>query len=67
MLISEYDKLQEAEADWLAGCLLLPREALVIIKSSKTNLEDAAQMFGVSAKMLKYRLAMTGVARQFAH
>jgi Zn-dependent peptidase ImmA (M78 family) len=67
MLISEYDKLQEAEADWLAGCLLLPREALVKIKTSQTDAEDAAQMFGVSVKMLKYRLSMTGVARQFAH
>jgi Zn-dependent peptidase ImmA (M78 family) len=67
MLISEYDKLQEAEADWLAGCLLLPREALVKIQSNKTDSEDAAQMFGVSVKMLKYRLSMTGVARQFAH
>jgi len=29
MLLRNYDKQQEEEADWLSGCLLLPREALI--------------------------------------
>lgn len=67
MLISEYDKMQEEEADWLAGCLLLPREALVRIKTRKIDFAEAAQIFGVSTRMLKYRMSMSGVDRQFSH
>ncbi len=66
MMLSSYDKAQEEEADWLSGCLLLPREALIAIK--RRGLEDAlaATEFGVSMRMLAYRMAMTGVKRQFA-
>lgn len=66
LLIANYDKLQEDEADWLSGCLLLPREALLRIMYRKMELADAATFFGVSLRMLKYRLAMTGVGKQFA-
>lgn len=66
MFISEYDKLQEDEADWLAACLLLPREALVKIKTRGLDVAEAAKTFGVSLQMLKYRLARSGVDRQFA-
>lgn len=65
MLLAGYDKLQEEEANWLAGCLLLPRDTLVYIKRRRIEAEAAA-MFGVSKRMLDYRLAATGVNRQFA-
>lgn len=66
MLLQSYDKVQEEEADWLSGCLLLPREALISIK--KRGLDDggAAAEYGVSLKMLAYRIARTGINRQFA-
>lgn len=67
MLISEYGKAQEEEADWLAGCLLLPREALVRIKARKTDFSEAAKIFGVSTRMLTYRMSMSGVERQFSY
>ena len=66
MLISNYEKLEEDEADWLSGCLLLPREALVRIKAMNLDPTRASELFGVSLRMLKYRMAMTGVSRQFA-
>ncbi|MDR3483176.1 MAG: ImmA/IrrE family metallo-endopeptidase [Burkholderiaceae bacterium] len=66
MLLSAYDKKQEEEADWLSGCLLLPREALVWIKGNHIDPNEAAQIFGVSKRMLDYRMAMTGVNRQYA-
>lgn len=66
MFIASYDKVQEEEADWLAGCLLLPRAALVHIKKKRLDVEDAATTYGVSKAMVAYRLAMTGVNRQFA-
>lgn len=67
MLISEYDKDQEEEADWLAGCLLLPRDALVRIKANGTDTATAADLFGVSTRMLKYRMSMSKVERQFSY
>jgi Zn-dependent peptidase ImmA (M78 family) len=66
MLLKDYDKVQEEEADWLSGCLLLPREALISIKTRRLDAQTAATTFGVSQRMLNYRLAMTGVNRQFA-
>lgn len=65
MLLSSYDKLQEMEADWLSGCLLLPRPALIRIARSAMTPDEAAGRYGVSIRMLNYRLASTGVARQF--
>lgn len=66
MFIASYDKVQEEEADWLAGCLLLPRAALIHIKKKRLTIEDAATSYGVSKAMVTYRLARTGVNRQFA-
>ncbi len=63
MLLKDYDKKQENEADWLSGCLLLPREALTRIQNLAES--DAAIMYGVSLTMLRYRMNITGVRRQF--
>lgn len=66
MLLSSYDKVQEEEADWLSGCLLLPREALISIKRRGLNDSTAAAEYGVSLRMLTYRINRTGINRQFA-
>jgi Zn-dependent peptidase ImmA (M78 family) len=66
MLLKSYDKVQEEEADWLSGCLLLPREALISIRRRRLADELASAEYGVSMKMLNYRMSMTGVNRQFA-
>lgn len=65
MLLDGYDKAQELEADWLSGTLLLPRSALTSIARRKLAKEDAAAEYGVSTQLLTYRMAMTGVGRQF--
>lgn len=66
MMLSAYDKKQENEADWLSSCLLLPRDALVSIKRKGISIDEAARSYGVSKQMLNYRMAMTGINRQFA-
>ena len=66
MLLRSYDKVQEEEADWLSGCLLLPREALIAIKRRRIDDADAAAEYGVSQRMLTYRINRTGINRQFA-
>lgn len=63
MLLRDYDKQYEEEADWLAGCLLLPREALLHIKRRRLEPEEVASMYGISQRMLSYRMAVTGVGR----
>jgi len=65
MLLDSYDKEEEEEADWLSGCLLLPRDALVRIRRRRIEDTEAALEYGVSMRMLAYRMAMTGVNRQF--
>lgn len=67
MMLKNYDKAQEEEADWLSGSLLLPRDALLSIKRRKLDTAAAALEYGVSQKMLNYRLAMSGVNRQFSN
>jgi Zn-dependent peptidase ImmA (M78 family) len=66
LMLHSYDHKQEDEADWLASCLLLPREALVYIKRHVPDRVAAAMQYGVSQAMLKYRLDVSGVNYQFA-
>lgn len=49
----------EAEANFLAGCLLLPNEAALHVV--RNGLQATAQtIYGVSSPMLKYRLSVSG-------
>ena len=58
------DPIQEEEAAWLSGCLLLPRALLLAEVSSGATARDIARKHGVSERMTQYRLDVTGVARQ---
>jgi hypothetical protein len=61
-----FDQLQENEADWLAGTLLLPRPALTSIRRRGLSDLSACDEHLVSMEMLKWRFRMTGVDNQFA-
>jgi Zn-dependent peptidase ImmA (M78 family) len=65
LMLNTYDRQQEDEANWLAGCLLLPRPALLWLRKRRLSLADATLHFGVSMDMLQYRLRVTGVDHQF--
>lgn len=62
LVLNSYDKEQEEEAKWLSGCLLLPRDALLLIRRRGMSHEVAASMYGVSVPMLKYRLNVLNLA-----
>lgn len=64
--IRTHDHQQEEEATWLSGTLLLPRPALVRIKSRRILLDQAALEYGVSCDMVRYRLQVTGVNKIFS-
>ncbi|SRR6266540_2426269 len=54
----------EAEADWLAGTLLVPREAALAVARANLDLERAADTYRVSTQLMKQRLHMTGALTQ---
>lgn len=60
------DPDEEQEANWLAGCLLLPRDLLV--RSLRNGLDAAgiAEANAVSLQMANFRLRATGAERQVA-
>lgn len=62
--VRTYDPVQEDEADWLAGSLLLPRAALLHLLKKGMRKENIADQFQVSMELLQYRINMTGVLRQ---
>ena len=64
LLLRTHDHAQEDEANWFAGCLLLPRPAVLDIHRRKEPAPDAAKRYGVSVEMMNYRLQVTGVAIQ---
>ena len=57
---------QEAEANWLAGCLLLPRVALEHCEARKILQKDACEQYGVSKDLFQYRRNITGISAQFS-
>ena len=58
------DAVQEAEAAWLSGCLLLPRALLLAETRRGATASEIATACGVSEDMARYRLNVTGVIRQ---
>jgi Zn-dependent peptidase ImmA (M78 family) len=60
----DYARAEEEEAAWLSGCLLVPREAAVVIAKAGTPLGMAAIEFGVSTQMMSFRVNSTGARRQ---
>lgn len=64
-ILYTYDRGQEEEADWLSGCLLLPRVALLSILRRRLTAIAAANEYGVTVTMLQYRLNVTGAKKQY--
>lgn len=61
LLLSDYSDEQEQEADWYAGALLLPRNALVHHRAKNKTVEFIASQYGVSTALCEWRIRMTGV------
>jgi Zn-dependent peptidase ImmA (M78 family) len=58
------DPDEEQEANWLAGCLLLPRPLLLAAARRGLDARRIAEHYGVSEQMAAFRLRSTGVVRQ---
>ena len=64
LMLHNYGKQHESEATWLAGCLLLPRSALLHIRRISMSIEETCRIYGISKDMLLFRINVTGVDRQ---
>jgi hypothetical protein len=51
---------QEREADWLAGCLLIPCDATRAAARAGRSDDDVARAFGVSRSLATWRMNVTG-------
>ncbi len=61
--LRKYDQSQEDEAEWLGGCLQLPKAALIRYYVYKNySIEQIAQTFKASIQMTKYRVGVSGVS-----
>lgn len=60
------DPDEEQEANWLAGCLLLPRPLLVKEAKAGNSSRQIAEKFEVSDQMAAFRLRATGVVKQLS-
>ena len=58
------DPEQEEEANWLAGCLLLPRSLLLKEAYVGADAATIAQRYGVTLSMARFRLNTSGVLLQ---
>lgn len=58
------DLEQEEEADWLAGCLLLPRELLFKAAKRGLSARQIADQYHTSEPMARFRLNASGVLVQ---
>lgn len=64
LLLSDYPKELEDEANWLSGAMLAPREGLARLRRRGFDEVQIAKAFGVSIELATWRLRMTGVDRQ---
>ncbi len=58
------DLEQEEEADWLGGCLLLPRPLLIKAAFRELGAPEIAEKYGTSEHMARFRLNASGVLVQ---
>ncbi|HVZ71214.1 MAG TPA: ImmA/IrrE family metallo-endopeptidase [Polyangia bacterium] len=56
----EWNPDHENEADWLAGCLLLPDEAALAAARMGRSVTEVAAIFGVSEALATWRMNATG-------
>ncbi|MBL7738482.1 MAG: ImmA/IrrE family metallo-endopeptidase [Chitinophagaceae bacterium] len=62
--LRQYDHVQEAEAEYMGGCLQLPQKALFHYHHfKKKNQDQIAEIFNASKQMVRYRLSITGVTK----
>lgn len=60
----DWDPAAEAEADYLAGALLIPAKAAWWIAKQRKPHDEAARQYGCSAPMVRWRVNITGASKR---
>ncbi len=64
LILHTFDRVQEEEAKWLCGSLLLPRPALLLIRRLGLDAKSAAKKYGTSEQMVTFRLNVLGLSKR---
>lgn len=64
--LRDFNEEKENEANWLGGCLQLPRPALLYCMRKGLSIDDIATHYNCSVEMAQYRINITGVKIQMA-
>ncbi|RYD50562.1 MAG: ImmA/IrrE family metallo-endopeptidase [Sphingobacteriales bacterium] len=67
MVMNHYNPEHEAEADYFAAALLLPRAALLNAFTIGHDDESCARHFGTSVELIRLRKNITGIRRQLGY
>ena len=62
--MSGLERCVEAEADWLGGTLLVPRDGALSYVRARLSVVEIAAQYGVGETLCRWRLNQTGVIRQ---
>jgi hypothetical protein len=62
--VRNWNETQEAEADWQAGALLVPRDGALCWLADGGDMSGGAEHFAVSAELFRWRANQTGVVAQ---
>jgi Zn-dependent peptidase ImmA (M78 family) len=62
-----YNKEQEEEAEWLGGCLHIPRKCLEWAFRSNMSPQDISNNYTASDELVTYRINVTGIKNQYRY
>mgnify|MGYP001465286761 CR=1 FL=1 len=67
IILRNYNKSIEKEAEWLGACLQLNRESLLWALRKRMDINAISEHFCASKDMVTFRLNATGVTRQYPY
>lgn len=65
--LRNYNQEQENEAEWLGGCLHIPRKSLEWSFRNNISPQDICINYSASNDMLSYRINVTGIKYQYKY
>lgn len=66
-ILRNYDQNQEDEAEWLGGCLHIPRTSLEWAFRKNMTPLSISTYFKASTEMVTYRINVTGIKNQYKY
>lgn len=64
ILLRNFNKEHEREAEWLGGCLQLPGVALYYSHEDGLSIQEISEKFNASVDMVKFRMNMCGIGKR---